>query len=309
VTVTDNDKPEINDVMATPSQQVTGGYVNITATVTDNIAVDTVLVDITIPTFATEEMTNMPGTDTYYYNTTYTEIGTYEYFIWANDTSENEATSSIKTFKIIQPDTTPPVTTHDFDGDMGENGWFVSDVIVTLNATDDISGVEETKYNLDSGTWQIYIDPFTVTADGLHTVEYYSVDFAGNIENTTEADFKIDQTAPTINLTVEKTGLIKWLLTATVSDETSGVAKVEFYLDGELLGTVTEPPYEWECSERGTAHAIVYDNAGNDAISDPVPVSYSQSQSQSSNSVPVQRRISWVCHGGLTGIQNIQRRV
>jgi len=99
------------------------------------------------------------------------------------------------------------------------------------------------------------------------------------------------------------------LLTATVSDETSGVARVEFYLDGELLGEVTEAPYEWECSESGTAQAIVYDNAGNEAMSDPVPVSYSQSQSQSSsNLVPVQRKISLILDG-LTGIQNTQRRV
>jgi len=99
------------------------------------------------------------------------------------------------------------------------------------------------------------------------------------------------------------------LLTATVSDETSGVAKVEFYLDGEYLGNVTEPPYEWECTKQGIARAIVYDNAGNEAISNEVPVSYSQSQSQSSsNPVPVQRRISLIL-GGLAGIQNTQRRV
>jgi len=97
-----------------------------------------------------------------------------------------------------------------------------------------------------------------------------------------------------------------WLLTANVSDETSGVARVEFFIDGESVGNVTTPPYKWEYSGGGQiAQATVYDNAGNKAISDPVPVSYSQSQSQSSSSsTPVQRRISWICLGGLT-----QRRV
>ena len=101
-----------------------------------------------------------------------------------------------------------------------------------------------------------------------------------------------------------------WLLTANVSDETSGVARVEFFIDGESVGNVTTPPYKWEYSGGGQiAQATVYDNAGNEATSKRVKSdSHSQSQSQSSSS-PVQRRISWICLGGLTGIQNTQRRV
>jgi len=208
-------------------------------------------------------------------------------------------------------DTTPPVTTHEFEGDMGDNDWYVSDVTVILTAEDDSAGVDYTMYKLEDDTeWQEYTGPILVTEDGEHTITYYSVDKVGNKENDSDPfGFKIDQTDPTINLTVEKTGLMKWLLTATVSDETSGVARVEFYLDGVLLGNVTEPPYEWEVTKKGTARAIVYDNAGNEALSDEVPVSYSQSLQSSSNLVPVQRRISLICLGGLTGIQNTQRRV
>ncbi|MCK5261963.1 MAG: PQQ-binding-like beta-propeller repeat protein, partial [Thermoplasmatales archaeon] len=98
----DTTPPEITDVQATPSIQTSGGYVNITATVTDDIAVDTVTVNITSPVlvFPAEEMINVPGTDTYYYNATYTEVGTYDYFIWADDTSENENTSDTYQFEI-----------------------------------------------------------------------------------------------------------------------------------------------------------------------------------------------------------------
>jgi outer membrane protein assembly factor BamB len=97
----DTTPPEITDVQATPSIQTSGGYVNITATVTDDIAVDTVTVNITSPAFPAEEMINVPGTDTYYYNATYTEVGTYDYFIWADDTSENENTSDTYHFEIM----------------------------------------------------------------------------------------------------------------------------------------------------------------------------------------------------------------
>jgi len=282
VNAIDTTPPVITDVLATPPTQVTGGYVNITATVTDNVAVDTVLVDITSPTLATEIMTNIPDTDTYYYNTTYTEIGTYDYFIWANDTSGNEATSSTKTFEIIEPDTTPPVTTHEFDGTMGDNDWYVSDVIVTLTATDDASGVEFTYYKIDSGGWQEYDDEFTIIDDGMHMLYYYSVDFAGNVEDTNEADFKIDQTPPAITLAAEKVSFGTYNLIADVSDATSGVAKVEFYVNSVLVGTVTTAPYEYEvsgCSQGDTATATVYDNAGNSKVSNEVtPQSHSQSQ-------------------------------
>jgi len=259
---------------------------------------------------------------TYTWDTTlYPDSEDYEIRITTED--DWGSIGSDRSYPAITVDNTAPVTTVDLypaDPD-GENNWYVSSIHITLLATDEPGalfatgepfgfGVDYTMYRINEGDWQEYGVPFTVTEDDEYTLEFYSVDYAGNEETVKSVNFKIDKTAPTIDLTVEKTGLMKWLLTATVSDETSGVAKVEFYLDGELLGTVTESPYEWECTERGTAHAIVYDNAGNEAISDPVPVSYSQSQSQSSsNLVPVQRRISGICRGGLTGIQNIQRRV
>jgi len=227
------------------------------------------------------------------------EVGEHIVLFYSIDSAGNQETEKSVTFKIDQ---TPPVTTSVIDPSTpnGENGWYVTSVEVTLSATDTTSGVDETRYKLNDGSWTTYTAPFTIT-DDEYTLEFYSVDYAGNEETVKSVNFKIDQTAPTIDLTVEKTGLVKWLLTATVSDETSGVAKVEFYLDDELLGEVTESPYEWEVSEKGTAYAVVYDNAGNEA-SDEVAVSYSQSQSQSnSNLVPVQRRISLIL-GGLTGI-------
>jgi len=244
-----------------------------------------------------------------------------EYYVIRVSTSDKwDNAGFAESYPSITVDNTAPVTTVDIYPSYpdGENNWYISNVHVVLLATDEPGmlfatgepfgfGVDYTMYRINEGDWQEYTGPFTVDDDDEYTLEFYSVDYAGNKEEAKSIGFKIDQTAPTINLTVEKTDST-WLLTADVSDETSGVAKVEFYLDGELLGNVTESPYTWEVSEEGTAYAVVYDNAGNEAISDPVPVSYSQSQSQSSsNSVPV--RISGIWLGGLTGIQNIQRRV
>jgi len=177
-------------------------------------------------------------------------------------------------------DENPPSTSHVFNGTMGENGWYISCVTVELTAYDDIFGVLATYYCLDGGDWTVYSEPFEVCEDGEHTLEYYSVDYVGNEEDVNGPfDFKIDHTIPTIELTAEKTDTDTWLLIATVSDETTGIANVEFYVDDEFIGEVTEAPFEWEYAGSGSeAYAIAYDNAGNSATSAKVDC---QSQIQS----------------------------
>jgi len=202
-----------------------------------------------------------------------------------DEVPENDQKTLLFTIEIL--DTWPPVTTHEFDGVMGDNDWYKSDVVVTLTAEDTappgsvISGVEFTYYKIDSGGWKIYRAPFVVSDEGSHTLFYYSVDFAGNAEGTNKEDLKIDQTSPTIDLNATKAGFIKWLLVAEVCDETSGIAKVEFYVDGDFVGEVTEVPYELVYSGAGKiAMAIAYDNAGNSNVSNDVtPQSHNQSQS------------------------------
>jgi hypothetical protein len=170
----------------------------------------------------------------------------------------------------IEGDTTPPVTTHELDGTMGENDWFISDVTITLTAEDDDSGVDFTMISIDGGAFEEYTAPVVVSDDGEHEFEYYSVDNAGNEEPVNGPfDFKIDQTPPTIELTSEKLAFNKWLFTADCDDATSGMDKVEFYLsiDGgafTLEDTVTSPPYEYEYTglQNITVKAIAFDNAG-----------------------------------------------
>ena len=90
-------------------------------------------------------------------------------------------------------DTTPPVTTCNCTG--------TNPVTVTLTATDDDSGVNYTKYKLDSGIWTTYIAPFTVTDVGNHIIYYYSVDKAGNIETEKNCSFTVE--APPITITIK----------------------------------------------------------------------------------------------------------
>jgi len=169
-------------------------------------------------------------------------------------------------------DNEPPITNHEYSGTIGENGWYTSCVTIELMAYDDISGVETTYYSIDGGSWNEYTDPVEICEDGEHTIEYYSVDKAGNEEDVNGPfDFKIDQNLPTIEFTAENMVGDNWLLTAIVSDETSGVALVEFYVDDTYVGEVTEEPFEYQWSGTGSsAYGIVYDMAGNSQQSEVV---------------------------------------
>ncbi|WP_462410096.1 OmpL47-type beta-barrel domain-containing protein [Neobacillus sp. Marseille-QA0830] len=84
----------------------------------------------------------------------------------------------------------------------GLNGWFVSDVQLSLNVSDTLSGVDKTEYSLDGGnTWQTYNGPVTVNQDGVYDVCYRSSDNAGNLEETKRMAIHLDRTAPIIDVT------------------------------------------------------------------------------------------------------------
>ena len=87
-------------------------------------------------------------------------------------------------------DNTPPVTTCILTGTQ-QGSMYISPVEITLTATDDNSGVDFTKYKVDTGNWTTYVTPFTVSDDGAHTVYYYSVDKVGNTEAQKSTTFTI----------------------------------------------------------------------------------------------------------------------
>jgi hypothetical protein len=151
----------------------------------------------------------------------------------------------------MSDDTTPPVTTHTLDPPEpdGLNGWYVSNVNVTLNATDDMSGVNHTYYNINSGEWKIYTEPFTISEDGEDIlIEYYSVDNAGNHETYKQVSINMDQAPPVIDLTYEWSGThspYEFTFFTTANDETSDMDRVEFYLNNDLQETIYGPGPEY----------------------------------------------------------------
>lgn len=101
-------------------------------------------------------------------------------------------------------DVTPPVTSYTLSGKQGITNWYRSNVAVTLNPVDNEGGlgVDYTAYKIDYLDWQQYKGSFTISDEGEHTVEFYSVDKDDNAEETKSVTFNIDKTPPTISLDV-----------------------------------------------------------------------------------------------------------
>jgi|GEM_PF-6994529 len=141
----------------------------------------------------------------------------------------------------------PPLTTVELSGDEGEEDWFVSEVEATLTATGGTGGVADTFYRIDGAAWQTYDDPFVIDDEGSHTVQYYSVDTAGNEEPTRTVMVMVDTVAPDTSASVDGTvGEDDWITSAatvefTVVDVSSGLSVIMYSLDEgdwtELSGT------------------------------------------------------------------------
>ena len=202
--------------------------------------------------------------------------------------SSEKSGTSIKIYECgsRNNDTTPPVTTAILNPaePNGDNGWYTSDVRITLNATDNESGVKVTYY-FKAGQWQKYTGPFNLFEDCPSTW-FFSVDNAGNVETPKNINLKIDQTDPIINLSYWL-DFNKVIFIATCSDVKSGMARVEFYMQGVLQFVDTEPPYEWRPPVPPIDFLPVtgnaFDKAGNSALDS---ISTPNIQGQNQNSQP-----------------------
>lgn len=126
--------------------------------------------------------------------------------VTATDAIGNESSPTDVT--VIWYDKVSPETIYELNSAEAVNGWYSSDVQITLLGRDRESGVAKTEYRISDGEWTEYTSPFTISKEGKHTVEYRSIDVAGNEEKVKSIEIKIDKTAPTLNLTLNETTLL-----------------------------------------------------------------------------------------------------
>ncbi|MBN1824411.1 MAG: Ig-like domain-containing protein [Endomicrobiales bacterium] len=119
-------------------------------------------------------------------------VGANEITASAKDLSGNVGISS----GCVILDIEPPVTQIGVgSSELGVN--------ICFNAADDISGVAQTLYRLDSGVWTQYVSTFTLPA-GTADIYYYSTDNASNIEAQKNEHFEVsaDTVAPVCQLQI-----------------------------------------------------------------------------------------------------------
>lgn len=215
------------------------------------------------------------------------------------DVASNSASDTQSEIKI---DKTAPNT-----GITAPSGWNNTDVTLTLTPNDGLSGVSATNFVLDGGAAQTGTS-IVISTEGLHTVEYWSEDNAGNAETHHSAEVKIDKAAPTISHTQ--------LPDANDNGWNNSDVTVTFVCGDSLSGiaSCTDPQTVTTEGQLQAVTGIAVDNAGNSAT-DPATVSIdkgSSTISASADRVPNADGwynddvlISFTCADTLSGLENI----
>lgn len=172
-------------------------------------------------------------------------------------------THSTHTLEIVG-DTTPPVTTNNYNGQ-----WHTSDVTITLSASDS-NGISDIFYKINGGatkTVSVNGQPVITTEGSNSFLEYWSVDGADNEESHhTLSNIKIDKTTPsTTNNYDGQWHTSNFQITLTANDATSGVSQINYKINNgatKSVGVDGQP----QISTEGISNSLEYwsvDAAGN----------------------------------------------
>src|SRR5207247_11331194 len=117
----------------------------------------------------------------------------------ATDVPGNVEAAKSSVVRISASLGSPPVTTMNVAGTLGANGWYVSDITVTLQASSPSGAALTTAYSLDSGGWTTYTQSFLVS-EGGHTFAYQSLYTAGYVETVHPTEIHVDHPKPNLRV-------------------------------------------------------------------------------------------------------------
>src|SRR5205823_8788627 len=146
----------------------------------------------------------------------------------------------------VSIDITPPTAIAAISGTLGSNEWFVSNVTVTLNASDAMSGVASLSYRVDGLGWTTYSGAF-VLPDGRHLIEYLATDVAGLSGPIQSLVIAVDTTPPTTVAALSgQEGSNGWFVSnvtvfLNATDALSGLTNLSYRIDNGSWQTYSGP--------------------------------------------------------------------
>lgn len=261
--ITDHIKPEISNIVIIPSIQYVGQNVNISCRVTDNVAVDGVYINISLPNGSTMNVSaSRKGYDIYYVNLSYPEIGTYHFFIWAIDTSGNGNMSDAHEFEIIpfyptadfyyeplNPSAGYTVyfysTSYDIDGYIVNWTWYFGDGDIAY-------GENVTHPYAQNGTYEVRLyvrdnDGFTSSIAKNITVGNPNPPFSVSIVRPVNGLYILGRY---IRLKLKTAIIVGRINVVARIHGTVDIKTVKFYIDNNLKYVAEKEPYIWVCRDR-----------------------------------------------------------
>jgi hypothetical protein len=162
----------------------------------------------------------------------------------------------------------PPVTQSNISTSWSANFFTV---ILTTNEACDTYYTVDGSNPISSATRLLYVEPFTISEEGIFTVKFYSISQSTLISNLVQSQqVKIDNTPPVTAITPAylPDGSNGWYVTLTTvtlsaTDNISGVSNIKYAWDGAAFVTYTGVPLP--VPGQGIHYLQVYatDNASN----------------------------------------------
>ena len=186
--------------------------------------------------------------------------------------SSREASESIKF-----DNQAPQIASIEKEGTDGSNNWKISDVLVKIKGTDEGSGVVGYEYKAKDESGKVIkasdnlinIDiPIKIETDGKYKLEITLKDGAGNISGVRTEEVNKDTEAPKVGVpTVDQDSITgsEFTISIGAGDETSGISKYEYYVNGNKKGESAVGSYTITGLNPVTTYEVyikVYDKAG-----------------------------------------------
>lgn len=151
------------------------------------------------------------------------------------EAQDNAGRSNIVTQTVKMDQTSPTLNTLIPVPD-GQNGWYITPIVVGIFGDDLTSGINLAQVQVDGGVWEN--GSATVAVEGLHALAFRTQDHAGNLSSAS-AQVRLDLSDPALK--ISETGLVGssgWYVSpvayqANASDAVSGLQTIQARIAGQ----------------------------------------------------------------------------